>query len=169
MSKNFGHLKTEEYRDLAFTRLMESVSNRRRIQSFRFKLFKKVDIQPKYFKKLNLIGSSLADDIYYYITDTARDIIDLLNENIYIYNFYFDPGLGGQNVRDMLLPGEEELFHWDNTYMEYITNYYDQFEVKLVDPIGYYQRIYDFIIDKMTYDEVYDYLDPIDSDKENNK
>lgn len=157
-----------DYRNFAFEKIMKSVSNRRLIQHLRLKLFVKLDFQPKNFKKLNLTNSNIEKDYFFNIKNTAKDILECLEENNQIYEYHFAPDMQGltTNVRDMLLPGEENLFQLDCFYCYYLRNLFTDTTLELLDPTRYYQEIYDFIMLDLTYDHNYDFIRIIDSDSE---
>lgn len=149
-----------EFRDTALSRLLESISNRRLIQHLRLQLFKKVDFQPKNLDELNLTNSTIEKDIYFWIEITAKDILEQLKENVWIYKFYFLPRYQGlqENVRDLLLPGEEEKFGWEIFYEEYLEKFLNDSRRLEIDPIGYYQKIYEFISVDLTYNDEWETL-----------
>ena len=53
---------------------------------------------------------------------------------------------------------EEELFGWEIVYAEYLKKFIEDNYRLEIDPIGYYQKIYDFITLDLTYDGVYETL-----------
>ena len=148
-----------EYKDLALTKLIESISNRRLIQHLRFQLFKKSDFQPKELVELNLNNSTIQQELYEEIDLIAQDILDLLNENVFIYKRFFIPKrclLPIEDVRDLFLQGEEELFGWEIFYQEYLEKFITDKKRKSEDPIGYYQKIYEFILIDLSYGDIYE-------------
>lgn len=148
------------YREEVLIELMESISNRRLIQHLRTKLFKQIDIQPKDLKSVNLTNSTIEKDIFYLIKTNSEYILHELQENRRIYRAYFgatDQG-PGKNVRDMLLPGEEDLFIWDQFYLEYLEKFLNEKDQELFYPVKYYQKLYDFVIKDMTYNNRFDYI-----------
>lgn len=144
-----------EYRDMALTNLLEAISNRRLIQHLRLQLFKNVDFQPKDFNKLNLKNSIIEKDIYWWIYISASDILEQLTTNKTIYFQYFSPRNNPRetNVRDLMLPGEEEKFGWEIIYQEHLEKFINDEQRKENDPIGYFQKIYEFIMLDLTYDD----------------
>lgn len=155
-------------KDKAFLKNMEALSNRHVIQYLRHSLFKKVDFQPKNLVKQNLLNSQIMDDIFYEIKYTAADIIDLLKENKEIYNMYFmEKPIQTRLIttcKDVLLPGEEEEYQWDIHYFKWIKTFARDGKRLVIDPIGYHQKLYEFIIMDMTYGDIYDNIEIIDDD-----
>lgn len=158
-NNNYSNIN-DEYRDIALTRLLESISNRRLIQHLRLELFKNCDFEPKNLGSLNLHNSSIEKDIYWWIIRVAQDILEQLEENKGIYLGYFHPSKIGlrRNVRDLLLENEEELFGWEIFYTEYLKKFIEDKDRLEIDPVGYYQKLYDFITLELTYDGVYEIL-----------
>ena len=153
-------LTGNEYRDIALNKLLKSISNRRLIQYLRLELYKNIDFEPKNLESLNLIHSSIEKECFEFIKEFAQDILEQLNENKNIYFGYFYPskiGLG-VNVRDLLLENEEELFGWEVIYAEYLEKFVNDNDRLEIDPIGYHQKLYDFITLDLTYDGVYETL-----------
>ena len=153
-----NNIKTSEYRDMALTRLLDAISNRRLIQHLRFQLFKNVDFQPENLIELNLKNSQIEKDIYLWISTIAKEILEQLNDNVDIYKYYFMPNVVGlkENVRDLLLDNEEELFAWEIFYQEYLKKFLEDKERLAKDPVGYYQKIYEFIMLDITYNDLYE-------------
>lgn len=147
-----------EYRNNAFIGLMDAISNRRIIQQLRLELFKAIDIQPKNLIHMNLLNSNIMNETYFYILNSSEEILDLLEDQVKIYNRYFMPTTQGlrTNVRDLFLPEEEELFLWEQHYLKWIRKFISDDTRLRVDPTGYYQKLYEFIIMDMTYGDVYD-------------
>lgn len=154
----------EEFKEKAFTKLMESVSNRRVIQHLRLQLYQNTDFPPENLDLLNLRNSRIEKDLFLDIKTTASLIEDELEKNIYIYNRYFRPmatssfrsNILKSIVRNYLLKGEEYLFGWEIIYLEYLSKFlYDNDRLE-EDPIGYYQKLYDFIVLDMDYDGKYE-------------
>ena len=148
----------DEYKDIALNKLLKSISNRRLIQYLRLELYKNIDFEPKNLESLNLIHSSIEKECFEFIKEFAQDILEQLEENKMIYFGYFHPskiGLG-RSVRDLLLEDEEELFGWEIVYAEYLKKFIEDNYRLEIDPIGYYQKIYDFITLDLTYDGVYE-------------
>lgn len=158
MVYNIKKISPDEYRNIAFERLLTAISNRRLIQHLRLDLFKKIDYQPKDIIRENLLNSQIMDDVFYQIKFYSEEILGLLKDQVYVYSFYFKPCRQGlaRNVRDMLLPGEEELFTWEEHYKKWLTRFVNDEKRMMVDPIGYHQKLYEFIIMDMTYGDVYD-------------
>lgn len=147
-----------EYRNNAFIGLMDAISNRRIIQQLRLELFKVIDIQPKNLIHMNLLNSNIMNETYFYILNSSEEILDLLEDQVKIYNRYFMPTTQGlsSNVRDLFLPEEEELFLWEQHYRFWLSKFISDDTRLRVDPTGYYQKLYEFIIMDMTYGDVYD-------------
>lgn len=147
-----------EYRDTALTGLMQAISNRRLIQHLRLKLFRKSDFKPEDLEPLNLRNSEIEQDLFTDIFITTTDILELLEENVFIYRKYFipRPQFNQTNVRDLFLPGEEDYFGWEIFYAEYLRKFYEDHRRKTNDIIGYYQKIYEFIMLDLTYDNEYE-------------
>lgn len=152
------------YRESAFIRLMDSLSNRRLIQYLRLELFKKIDIQPKYLEEENLLNSKFMDDTFLDIKISSEFILELLEEQVLIYTIFFaKSNLSWKtNVRDMLLPGEEDKFTWEKHYRKWLRKFYDDEKRIVIDPIGYHQKLYDFIIRDLTYGDVYDNINIVE-------
>ena len=55
------YLTGDEYKDMALSELLKSISNRRLIQYLRLELYKNIDFEPKNLESLNLIHI-----LYYY-------------------------------------------------------------------------------------------------------
>ena len=106
------------------------------------------------------------DDIFFYIKNSSEEIIELLEENRKLYIKYFNPNRQGLNqsvrVRDLLLPDEEELFFWDRHYLKWLKKCFNDNKRLIIDPIGYYQKLYEIIIIDMSYGDVYDNLHIVD-------
>lgn len=149
-----------EFRETALQRLLESISNRRLIQHLRLQLFRNVDFEPKNLVNLNLTNSTIQEDIFHWIKITAKDILEQLKENTWIYKFYFLPISQGltENVRDLLLPGEEEKFAWEIIYEECLEKFINDNRRLEMDPIGYYQKIYEFLTLDLTYNDQWESL-----------
>ena len=147
-----------QYKDRAFDGLLRSISNRRIIQTLRKELFKKADFQPEEIPNLNLCNSQIEEDLFFYIDFYANEIIENLEENVGIYKNFFlqSKTLLVENVRDLLLPDEEILFGWEIFYNEYLNKFVQDEHRKKIDKIGYYQKIYEFIMIDMTYNEKYE-------------
>lgn len=155
-------------KDRAFLENMKVLSNRHVIQYLRNSLFKKVDFQPKNLVKENLLNSQIMEDIFYDIKTTTAEIIGLLKDNKHIYNMFFKnkniQTRLNETCKDILLPGEEELYQWDIHYLKWINLFARDGRRLIIDPIGYYQKLYEFIIMDMTYGDVYDNIQIIDDD-----
>ena len=155
---------TEEFQETAFIKLMESVSNRRIIQHLRLRLFQNTDFLPEKLEGLNLRNSQVEKDIFLDIKTTGELILEELEKNIYIYNRYFRPcnyeglrnGFLKAEVRGYLLKGEERLFGWEIFYLEYLAKFLNDKDRLENDPIGYYQKIYEYIVLYMDYDVEYE-------------
>lgn len=154
----------QDFKEKAFLKLMESTSNRRVIQHLRLRLFQETDFPPEILEELNLRNSRIEKDLFLNIKTTANLIEEQLEQNIYIYNRYFRPiptyGLSSnllkEEVRGYLLKGEESLFGWEIFYLEYLSKFlYDKDRLD-EDPIGYYQKLYEFIVHDMFYDGKYE-------------
>ena len=145
-----------EYKNRAFNSLMKAISNRRLIQHLRLELFKKVDYQPKDFIQKNLVNSIVMDDTFLEIILIVEEILPLLNENQDIFYQYFIVNRISNNCKDLLLDNEEELFQWDIHYCKWLQTFYDDEKRMITDLLGYYQKLYDFIILDMTYGDIYD-------------
>lgn len=154
----------EDYKEKAFIKLLESTSNRRIIQHLRLRLFKETDFPPEKLDQLNLRNSKIEKDLFLDIKTTASLILDELEKQVYIYNRYFRPlsieGLRSNilkaEVRGYLLKGEEYLFGWEIFYLEYLAKFLNDKDRLEEDPIGYYQKIYEYIVYDMTYDDKYE-------------
>lgn len=154
----------QEFKERAFIKLMESVSNRRIIQHLRLKLFQNTDFQPNILDQMNLRHSRIEKDLFLDIKTTANLIIDELEKNVYIYNRYYRPlpheGLRSNilraEIRGDLLKGEEYLFGWEIFYLEYLSKFLNDKDRLEEDPIGYYQKIYEYIVLDMDYDGKYE-------------
>ena len=155
----------EEVKEKAFIKLLESTSNRRIIQHLRLRLFQNTDFPPKTLMELNLKNSEVEKDTYLDIKTTAELILDELEKNVYIYNRYFRPvQYEGQlrdsilkaEIRSYLLKGEEYLFGWEIFYLEYLAKFLNDKDRLENDPIGYYQKIYEYIVLDMDYDGKYE-------------
>lgn len=155
-------------RDKAFLKNMDAISNRRVVQYLRTRLFQKVDFQPKNLKKENLLNSKIMHDIYDDIQFTVNEILDLLYENKLIYNQYFmNKSIETRfntSCKDILLPGEDDLYYWDIHYYKWLTLFYEDNRRAIVEPLGYLQKLYEFIIKDMTYGDVYDTIHIIDEE-----
>jgi len=149
-----------EFKDMALSELLKSISNRRFIQFLRLELYKKIDFEPKNLELLNLIHSSIEKECYEFIKEFAQDILEQLEENKAIYFKYFHPSKTGLGcyVRDLLLEDEEELFGWEIYYSEYLKKFIEDKDRLEIDPVGYYKKLYDFIILDLNYDGVYEIL-----------
>lgn len=154
----------QDFKEKAFENLMESTSNRRIIQHLRLQLFQKTDFPPEKMEVLNLRNSRIEKDLFLDIKTTADLILEELERNIFIYNRYFRPlsieslrsNILKAEVRSYLLKGEEDLFGWEIFYIEYLAKFlYDNDRLEN-DPIGYYQKLYDFIVLDMNYDGKYE-------------
>lgn len=155
---------SQDFKETAFTKLMESTSNRRIIQHLRLRLFQETDFLPEKLDILNLRNSTIEKDLFLDIKTTAELIIEELEKNIFIYNRYFRPlpieGLRSNilksELRGYLLKGEEELFGWEIIYLEYLAKLLNDNDRLENDTIGYYQKLYDYIVQDMSYDGKYE-------------
>ena len=164
MEKPLNKYIKNGYRESAFSRLMDSISNRRLIQYLRLELFKEIDIQPKYLEEENLLNSKYMDDTFFHIKNTSELILELLEEQVLIYTIFFSKSniSWKTSVRDMLLPGEEDKFTWEKHYRKWLRKFYDDEKRIVIDPIGYHQKLYDFIIRDLTYGDVYDHINIVE-------
>lgn len=155
----------EEFKEEAFLKLMEATSNRRLIQHLRLRLFQKVDFEPEKMADLNLQNSQIEKETNQIIKFTADTILEELEKNNFIYNKYFRPviyegdlrsSLFKAEVREYLLKNEEQLFGWEIFYLEYLARFLNDKDRLENDPIGYYQKIYEYIVLDMDYDGEYE-------------
>lgn len=162
-------MNNEQLNNKAFLNLMESTSNRRLIQHLRLQLFNKIDWQPEELPKLKLENSNVEKETFEEIEITTEFIIEELEKQVYIYKTYFRPKpcslddreifeeyLVNQELRSYLLKGEEAKFGWEIFYLEYLSKFYNDFERKNDDKIGYHQKLYEFIVLDMDYDGEYE-------------
>lgn len=147
-----------ELKETAFKRLMDTVSNRRRIQHIRKKLFINLDYTPKKIKKYNL-DLAITHESWYEIITTSNEILTLFHENNWVYKFY----IINNQFNDLLLDGESKLFDYEKKYELLLEKLINDTILKEQDKFKYYQKLYDFIIYDLTYGNIYDYLHPIDS------
>lgn len=155
----------EEFKETAFLKLMEATSNRRIIQHLRLRLFQETDFEPEKMPGLKLENSRVERETFQHIKITAEFILEELEKNVFIYNRYFRPipyegDLRGTmvkaEVRGYLLNGEEQLFGWEIFYLEYLARFLNDKDRLEEDPIGYYQKIYEYIVLDMDYDGEYE-------------
>lgn len=156
----------QEFKNQAFFKLMETTSNRRLIQHLRLRLFQNVDFTPEKLVELNLQNSEIEKETQQTIKFTAESIIEELKKNISIYNRYFRPNnywdgrlrnnLLKAEVRSYLLRNEEYKFGWEIFYLEYLARFLHDNDRLENDPIGYYQKIYEYIVLDMDYDGEYE-------------
>lgn len=158
-------MMAQEFKDEAFIKLMETTSNRRLIQHLRLRLFQKVDFTPEKLVELNLQNSEVEKETQEAIKFTAECILEELSNNVSIYNRYFKPNNYDRNlrnsflkaeVRSYLLKNEEYKFGWEIFYLEYLAKFLHDNDRLENDTIGYYQKLYDYIVLDMDYDGEYE-------------
>ena len=141
-----------ELKETAFKRIMDTVSNRRRIQHLRKLLFQSLDYTPKNIKKYN-IDLAKTHESWYEIITTSNEILNLIHENNWVYKFY----ISNNQFDDLLLNGESKLFDYEKFYEQYLEKFINDKLLKEQDEFSYYQKLYDFIIYDLTYGDIYDY------------
>lgn len=158
-------MMAQEFKDEAFIKLMETTSNRRLIQHLRLRLFQKVDFTPEKLVELNLQNSEIEKETQQTIKFTAESILEELSNNVFIYDRYFKPShyegdlrnsFLKAEVRGYLLRNEEYKFGWEIFYLEYLAKFLHDNDRLENDPIGYYQKLYDYIVLDMDYDGEYE-------------